>query len=246
MAKIFPNLSEEHKLTVDQAKNELRAFIIEKQCAPIMLRLAFHSAATFDVKTRTGGPFGTLRHKEEQSHGPNVGLNIAVDMLEPLKQRFPLVSFADFYMLAGIVAVEITGGPLIAFHPGRTDMDAPAPEGRLPFPSHGSNELRNIFVNTMGLTDQDIVALSGGHTLGSTHKDRSGQDGPWTSNPMVFDNSYFKEILAGDKAGLIQLPSDKALVTDLAFRPLVEKFAADQNAFLQAFAESYTKLSELG
>ncbi|KAK9065914.1 hypothetical protein SSX86_015316 [Deinandra increscens subsp. villosa] len=148
--------------------------------------------------------------------------------------------------MAGIVAVESTGGPEITFHPGRPDMDAPAVEGRLPLPNHGSGQLRNVFLDTMGLTDVDLVALSGGHTLGSTHKDRSGFDGPWTSNPMVFDNSYFKELIAGEKAGLVQLPSDKALLEDPALRPLVEKFAADQPAFFQAFAESFSKLSELG
>ncbi|KAF5795985.1 putative L-ascorbate peroxidase [Helianthus annuus] len=246
MGKIYPSLSEEHKSAVDQAKGELRAFITEKQCAPLVLRLAFHSAGTFDVNTKTGGPFGTMKLKSEQNHGPNVGLDTAVELLEPIKQKFPLVSYGDFYMMAGIVAVESTGGPQITFNPGRTDLDAPPPEGRLPLPNQGPDQLRNVFVNTMGLTDQDIVALSGAHTLGSTHKERSGQDGSWTSNPMVFDNSYFKELLAGEKAGLIQLTSDKALVEDPAFRPLVEKFAADQNAFFQAFAESYLKLSELG
>lgn len=74
----------------------------------------------------------------------------------------------------------------------------------------------------MGLSDKDIVALSGGHTLvflfaqqgigsikqwhtillcidlgcwilqGSCHKERSGFEGPWTTHPLIFDNSYFK------------------------------------------------------
>ncbi|GKF66176.1 ascorbate peroxidase homolog3, partial [Tanacetum coccineum] len=94
--------------------------------------------------------------------------------------------------------------------------------------------------------DQDIVALSGGHTLGSCHKDKSGVEGSWTRNPLVFDNSYYKELLAGETAGLLKLPSDKALLADPIFRPLVEKFAADQNAFFQAYSESFMKLSELG
>lgn len=35
-----------------------------------------------------------------------------------------------------------------------------------------------------------------------------------------------RELLSGDKEGLLQLPSDKALLSDPAFRPLVEKYAA--------------------
>ncbi|CAE6020443.1 unnamed protein product [Arabidopsis arenosa] len=34
--------------------------------------------------------------------------------------------------LAGVVAVEVTGGPEIPFHLGREDKPQPPPEGRLP------------------------------------------------------------------------------------------------------------------
>uniref|UniRef100_A0A804I529 L-ascorbate peroxidase n=1 Tax=Musa acuminata subsp. malaccensis TaxID=214687 RepID=A0A804I529_MUSAM len=49
-------------------------------------------------------------------------------------------------------------------------------EGRLPDASKGSDHLRDVFGH-MGLSDQDIVALSGGHTLGRCHKERSGFEG---------------------------------------------------------------------
>lgn len=35
-----------------------------------------------------------------------------------------------------------------------------------------------------------------------------------------------RELLSGEKEGLIQLPSDKALLADPVFRPLVDKYAA--------------------
>ena len=41
----------------------------------------------------------------------------------------------------------------------------------------------------MGFNDRDIVALSGAHTLGRCHLQRSGFDGPWTRNPLKFDNA---------------------------------------------------------
>ncbi|KAI3749953.1 hypothetical protein L2E82_20574 [Cichorium intybus] len=246
MGKSYPTVSDEYMKAVDEAKTKLRDLFAEKSCAPLMLRMAFHSAGTFDTNSKTGGPFGTMRHKAEQAHGPNVGLDIAIDLLEPIKQQLPIISYADFYMLAGIVAVESTGGPNIPFHPGREDKDEPPAEGRLPFPNHGTDQLRAIFINTMGLNDQDLVALSGGHTLGSCHRERSGIDGSWTHNPLIFDNSYFKELLAGEKEGLIQLHTDKVLLEDPVLRPLVEKFAADQDAFFAAYAESFMKLSELG
>jgi cytochrome c peroxidase len=47
----------------------------------------------------------------------------------------------------------------------------------------------------MGFSDQEIVALSGAHSLGRCHSDRSGWDGPWTSAPTRFTNLYYKELL---------------------------------------------------
>ena len=80
-----------------------------------------------------------------------------------------------------------------------------------------ADHLRKVF-HRMGLSDQDIVALSGAHTLGRAYKDRSGLgkestkftegdhvargDGkkgygrkggqPWTEKWLKFDNSYFR------------------------------------------------------
>ncbi|XP_057779050.1 L-ascorbate peroxidase 2, cytosolic isoform X2 [Salvia miltiorrhiza] len=255
MVKKYPAMSKEYQAALEKCKKKLRGLIAEKNCAPIMLRLAWHSAGTYDWKTKTGGPFGTIRNHEELAHGANNGLDIAVRLLEPIKEQFPILSYADFYQLAGVVAVEVTGGPKIPFHPRRPDKHESPPEGRLPDATKGTDHLREVFGH-MGLSDKDIVALSGGHTLGRCHKERSGFEGPWTSNPLIFDNFYFKyklfillifelfasfyfividelhrlaeyrELVSGEKQGLIQLPSDKALLEDPVFRSYIKKYAA--------------------
>lgn len=38
--------------------------------------------------------------------------------------------------------------------------------------------------------------------------------------------NFNRELLTGEKEGLLQLPTDKALLDDPVFRPLVEKYAA--------------------
>uniref|UniRef100_A0A2N9IP45 L-ascorbate peroxidase n=2 Tax=Fagus sylvatica TaxID=28930 RepID=A0A2N9IP45_FAGSY len=246
MTKKYPTVSSDYQKAIEKAKRKLRGFIAEKHCAPLMLRIAWHSAGTFDQKSKTGGPFGTMKHASELAHEANNGLDIAVRLLEPIKEQFPTISYADFYQLAGVVAVEVTGGPEVPFHPGREDKPHPPPEGRLPDAKKGSDHLRVVFGQQMGLSDQDIVALSGGHTLGRCHKERSGFEGPWTANPLIFDNTYFTELLSGEKEGLLQLPTDKALLSDPVFRPLVDKYAADEDAFFADYAEAHLKLSELG
>ncbi|KAG5530191.1 hypothetical protein RHGRI_030534 [Rhododendron griersonianum] len=241
-----PAVDAEYLKEIDRARRDLRALISSKNCAPIMLRLAMSTHFTFLPEKTT--------------------------MQEPLKARHPKITYADLYQLAGVVAVEVTGGPTIDFVPGRKVcldfrgeglfsphiciflyfhlpfvqdfMDSPE-EGRLPDAKQGPSHLREVFYR-MGLSDKDIVALSGGHTLGRAHPERSGFEGPWTKDPLKFDNSYFVELLKEESEGLLKLPTDKALVEDPKFRPYVEIYAKDEEAFFADYAASHKKLSELG
>eukprot|EP00249_Psilotum_nudum_P028814 c38746_g1_i1 orf=350-1234(-) len=230
---------------VEKARRELRALIAEKNCAPIMLRLAWHDAGTYDAQTKTGGPNGSIRNERECAHEANKGLNIALEFCETIKVKCPSITYADLYQLAGVVAVEVTGGPTIDFVPGRKDSLASPAEGRLPDAKKGAQHLRVVF-HRMGLSDKDIVTLSGGHTLGRAHPERSGFEGPWTQQPLKFDNSYFVELLKRESSGLLQLPTDKCLVEDPIFRKYVDQYAQDEDTFFIDYAESHKKLSELG
>ncbi|KAH0718366.1 hypothetical protein KY285_014397 [Solanum tuberosum] len=240
-----PIVDAEYLKEIDKARRDLRALISSKNCAPIMLRLAWHDAGTYDATTRTGGPDGSIRNEVEYKHGANSGLKFAIDLCEEIKARHPKITYADLYQLAGVVAVEVTGGPTIDFVPGRKDSLSSPEEGRLPDAKQGPPHLRDVFYR-MGLSDKDIVALSGGHTLGRAHPERSGFEGPWTKEPLKFDNSYFVELLKEDSEDLLKLPTDKALVEDPQFRPYVELYAKDEEAFFRDYAESHKKLSELG
>lgn len=178
--------------------------------APMLVRLAWHCAGTYDVKTKTGGSDGaTMRFKPESEHGGNAGLHHARALLEPIKRKHPGISYADLYVYAGVVAVEACGGPAVGFRPGRSDAPKPAapeedkrfsPDGRLPDADggdHGKDKtaahIRKIFYR-MGMNDQEIVALSGAHALGRCHTDRSGYWGPWQRSETTFSNEYFREV----------------------------------------------------
>ncbi|XP_071935299.1 L-ascorbate peroxidase 3-like isoform X2 [Coffea arabica] len=228
MAKAFV-VDAEYLKEIDKARRDLRALISSKNCAPIMLRLAWHDAGTYDVNTKTGGPNGSIRNEEEYSHSANSGLRIALNFCEEVRSRHPKITYADLYQLAGVVAVEVTGGPTIDFVAGRKDSMISPKEGRLPDANKGVPHLRDVFYR-MGLSDKDIVALSGGHTLGRAHPERSGFDGPWTKEPLKFDNSYFVELLKGESDGLLKLPTDIALLEDPEFRRLVELYAKHGHA----------------
>ena len=59
------------------------------------------------------------------------------------------------------------------------------PNGRLPDATQGQDHIRQIFYR-MGFNDREIVALSGAHTLGRCHKDRSG----FTGRTMLLIHSF--------------------------------------------------------
>eukprot|EP00884_Botryococcus_braunii_P006619 jgi/Botrbrau1/15959/Bobra.0340s0007.1 len=231
---------------------------------PVLVRLAWHCAGTYDAKTNTGGSNGaTMRFAPESDHGANAGLHVAREFLEPVKKQFPWISYADLYTLAGVTAVEEMGGPEIPWRPGRSDAAGPEscpPDGRLPDASKNARHIRDIF-NRMGFNDQEIVALSGAHTLGRCHADRSGYVNPWTNAPTTFSNLYFVELVNNkwkkkswkgplqyeDPTGtLMMLPTDMELIWDRKFKPYTAEYAKDSDKFFKDFAAAFGKLLDLG
>jgi L-ascorbate peroxidase len=212
------------------------------------VRLAWHDSGKYCAKTKTGGACGSVRFEPESNHAANAGLTKAVNLLEPIHAEYPAMSYADLYQLASVVAIEFAGGPKIPFRTGRVDAKPEdcTPDGRLPDANKKMGHLREVFYR-MGLNDADIVLLSGAHTLGAAHADRSGFVGEWTHDPLKFNNSYYKEILSDSPdPKLLRLTSDLCLLDEPETKALCEKYATDQDAFFADYAVSHKKLSELG
>lgn len=238
---------------------------LKANACPMAVRLAWHASGTFDARDCSGGSNGaTMRFAPEMTDDANAGLGIMRDMLEPVLAKHPELSHADLWTFAGCIAIEFMGGPRIPFAFGRTDAkntpSACPANGRLPDAHLGADHLRHVF-NRMGLDDRDIVALSGAHTLGRCHSVRSGFDGPWSSNPLKFDNTYFRNLMNlewtkrdwdgepqfEDPSGkLMMLPTDLALKTDAKLAEFAQLYAKNQDAFFKDFAKAFSKLLHLG
>lgn len=262
------NVAGSTAVNVDALKSEVRRVLINQKAnaCPIAMRLAWHASGTYNMQTGTGGSDGGRVRFEPESKDPdNAGLSIVRDLLLPVKQAHPEVSFADLYTAAGVFAVEFLGGPKVPFNFGRTDESdgaKGAPHGLLPDATKGPEHLREIFGKRMGFNDREIVALSGGHTLGRCHRVRSGFDGPWTTHPLRFDNEYYVNLLRRkwrprkwngplqyedeETQSLMMLPTDIALIEDPKFRVYVEEYAKDEAKFFKDFAIAFGKLVSLG
>eukprot|EP00048_Salpingoeca_helianthica_P015622 m.227697 g.227697 ORF g.227697 m.227697 type:complete len:428 (+) comp17286_c0_seq1:35-1318(+) len=256
-------------VNVEAVRSTIRQALINSKAnaCPMAVRVAWHAAGTYDSRDGSGGSNGaTTRFEPESTDDANAGLSIIRDLLYPVQIAHPGVSHADLWTLAGASAVEFLGGPKVKHKLGRTDAadgaKCPA-NGRIPDASKGADHVREMFYR-MGMTDKEIVALCGAHTLGRCHLVRSGYDGKWTANPLKFDNSYFKNLMfldwkpkqwagkfqyeATDANGevLMMLPTDMALRTDPIFREYALLYAHDEAAFFRDFSEAFSKLLALG
>ncbi|KAG5544455.1 hypothetical protein RHGRI_017022 [Rhododendron griersonianum] len=262
------------------ARDDIKDLLKTTFCHPIMVyispninatvRLGWHEAGTYnkDIEEwpQRGGANGSLRFEVELKHAANAGLLNALKLLQPIKEKYSGVTYADLFQLAGATAIEEAGGPKIPMKYGRVDVSAPEQcpeEGRLPAagPPTPASHLREVFYR-MGLDDKEIVALSGAHTLGRSRPERSGwgkqetkytKDGPgapggqsWTVQWLKFDNSYFKDIKEKRDEDLLVLPTDAVLFEDPSFKLYAEKYAEDMDAFFKDYAEAHAKLSNLG
>lgn len=245
--------------------------------APIFLRLAWHCCATYDRFTNTGGSNGaTMRFPPEATDEGNTGLHVTRAALEPVKAKFPRITYSDLWTLAGKVAIEAMGGPEIAWRCGRVDcklappaygQEAPLgakvipPNGRLPFGDKDANHIRKTF-DRMGFDDSETVALLGAHGMGRCHPQYSGWEGTWTHNPTQFTNNFFT-LLLSQQWHQDKVPStgrcqyfnhDKTLMMlntdmELARDPGLRRWAqayTDDALFRRNFSGAFSKLLELG
>ncbi|KAK4359082.1 hypothetical protein RND71_021311 [Anisodus tanguticus] len=252
------------------ARQDIKELLKTTFCHPVLVRLGWHDAGTYNKNIedwpQRGGANGSLRFDAELKHGANAGLVNALKLLQPIKDKYAGVTYADLFQLASATAIEEAGGPKIPMKYGRVDVSAPEQcpeEGRLPDagPPSPSSHLRDVFYR-MGLNDKEIVALSGAHTLGRSRPERSGwgkpetrytKDGPgnpggqsWTVQWLKFDNSYFKDIKERRDENLLVLPTDAVLFEDSSFKEYAENYAVNQDVFFKDYAEAHAKLSNLG
>lgn len=269
------NLTLVKALTYDFLIQDLENLVNTKKCGPILIRLSWHDAGVFSKGKLVGGcPNAAMRFgasSGEGAFGANAGLpTVALGLLAPITEKYcpDLISHADLWVVAANVAIRLMNGPDIPTRFGRLDAKTAADgvksaTGRLPDGDKGAAHLREIF-NPKGFDDKGIVALSGAHTVGSCHPDRSGFEGPWTAQPLVFDNTYFKDLLGktwtketsskgqaqyGNGSGAsktMMLESDLALLNDPAFKKYVDIYAGNQDTFFADFLDAWVRLQENG
>ena len=176
---------------------------------PTLLKLGWHTVGTYQKIDNTGGSNGGLIRLSPQCHWKcNLGFKDSFDFLEQFKKKYPKVSYADLYTLSSVIAIKAMGGPEIPWRRGRVDYEtisemnssSSITEDRLPCPDCGNHlanvkQIREIFERIGGLSEKEMVALLGAHTVGRCHVEASGYWGPWTNAETTFSNEYFRLLL---------------------------------------------------
>ncbi|XP_071700777.1 peroxidase 47-like [Rutidosis leptorrhynchoides] len=186
-----------------------------------------------------------------------------------------VVSCADIVAMAARDAVFFAGGPVYDIPKGRKDGTRSKLEDtrNLPSPNFNSSELIQMFKHH-GFTTQEMVALSGGHTLGvarcSSFKNRlKSFDSTNNVDPSIdkqFVKTLAKTCNAGDNAeqpfdssrnmfdndyyNALQkqagvLSSDQTLMTDPSTRLIVNAYAMNQAMFFFDFQRAMVKMGLL-
>lgn len=243
-----------------------------------LLRLHFHDCF---VQGCDGSVLldGSHSGPSEQEAPPNLSLRKkAFEIIDDLRELVHakcgrVVSCADITALAARDAVHLSGGPDYEVPLGRRDglnfATRDATLANLPAPTSNASVILSSLA-TKNLDATDVVALSGGHTIGISHcssfsgrlyptedptMDQNFAKGlkhtcPPNSNnttpqdiltPNLFDNNYYVDLMF--RQGLFT--SDQDLFSDKRTREIVKSFALDQELFFEKFVVAMTKMGQL-
>ncbi|KAH8509104.1 hypothetical protein H0E87_011027 [Populus deltoides] len=244
-----------------------------------LLRLHFHDCF---VQGCDGSVLldGSASGPSEQDAPPNLTLRAkAFEIIEDLRRRVEkacglVVSCSDILALAARDSVYLSGGPDYNVPLGRRDGLKFATQNEtldnLPPPFANADTILSSLA-TKGLDATDVVALSGGHTIGISHcssfTDRlyptqdPTMDKTFANNlkevcptrdfnnttvldirsPNKFDNKYYVDLM--NRQGLFT--SDQDLYTNKKTRGIVTSFAVNQSLFFDKFVVAMIKMSQL-
>ncbi|KAH9624880.1 hypothetical protein KSS87_020280 [Heliosperma pusillum] len=257
-----------------------RVFMNDITQAAGLLRLHFHDCF---VQGCDGSVLldGSASGPSEKDAPPNLTLRPEafkiINDLQALVQAncgLRIVSCADITALAARESVLLAGGPFYAIPLGRRDGLNFATRNitlaNLPPPTSNTTQLLNSLA-TKNLDATDLVALSGGHTIGKGHctsftnrlyptQDQT-MDQTFAKNlkltcpaanttnttvldirtPNFFDNKYYVDLM--NRQGLFT--SDQTLFTDSRTKDIVISFAINQSLFFEKFIVGMLKMGQL-
>ena len=128
------------------------------------------------------------------------------------------MSRADFIALAAVVAVRAASDqqdcralrmppncdppqPEMRILYGRRDCltspDSPLDSG-FPDPHRDLEHVMEVFRDGMSMTERQVVALIGAHTMGMATPRNSGFQGPWAPPANRFDNAFFRTLVSNN------------------------------------------------
>ena len=253
-------------INIPEVGDDISTIIGKYACGPLFLRLAWQCSCLYSAEDGHGSCAAADLAAGAGVYAQmpcNKGVNRAIDLLRPVKAKYPDLSWADLVAFAGCVAVQELGGPRVTFRGGRKDepvkLDMQRVMRRCPTQNKGINHLKSTFYR-MGFSKAELTALMGAHTVGGSHRVFSGADGRRSFSPNIFDNSYFLDLLDGAwdrstrdgevtmmrRGELSMHPIDLALLEDEGLKKWVQRFAHDELFFHDTFAEAFQKLVELG
>lgn len=213
----------------------------------------------------------------EKTAFPNNNSLRGFDVIDTIKSNVEqvcsgVVSCADILAVIARDAVVALGGPSWTVQLGRRDSNISRASDALndiPAPTFNLSALISNFANN-GLNTQDLVALSGAHTIGQarclsfrtriyneTNIDSSfaaslqancpstGGDDNLSpldvTSPTSFDNAYFTNLVA--KKGLLH--SDQELYNGGSTNSQVDSYNSDQSSFFTDFANAMVKMGNI-